>query len=457
MQPNTLFLCVLLGLTLASAAVSSLWPAFVAASTPVEPALRQGSTQAIGSARQHARSVLVIAQVAMSMALLVGSGLLLRTVVALRQVSLGFRTDHIIVADMVIPAYNYDGKNMTTELYQPLVERIERLPQVEAAALTTAVPLGKRFPILISFAPDEKDPDAMKPQDLTSQFRAVGPGLQRVFGFRMVRGRFFTEQDTAGAPPVIVVNRAFVQAYFRDNRDPAAAVGQQLLSYDGHHLAHIIGVIDDERQSSVMEQSKPEIEVCIPQITPKSGFYKVAEGLAMNLAIRTTRQPSEIIPQLRTVFRSAAPELAGSTFTTMDQVLADSYGDRRLAARLLQCFGGSALFLSVGGLYGLLAYLVSQRTRELGVRLALGAQKRQLIWLVMRHATLILFLGSAIGLALSFAGIRIVENLLYGVKAHDAVALVVTTLLLISSGLTAAYIPARRAANVNPMEALRAE
>jgi hypothetical protein len=216
-------------------------------------------------------------------------------------------------------------------------------------------------------------------------------------------------------------------------------------------------VIDDERQSSVLEQSKPEVEVCIPQITPESGFYGVAEGLAMNLAIRTKRQPSEIIPELRSIFRGAAPELASSTFTTMDQVLDDSYGDRRLAAHLLQFFGGSALFLCVGGLYGLLAYIVSQRTRELGVRLALGAQKGQLIRLVLRHASLILIFGSAIGLSLSFLGIRVVANLLYGVKAHDAWTLITTNVLLVGSGLLAAYIPARRAANVNPMEALRAE
>jgi ABC-type antimicrobial peptide transport system permease subunit len=164
-----------------------------------------------------------------------------------------------------------------------------------------------------------------------------------------------------------------------------------------------------------------------------------------------------MIPELRNVFRGASPELASSTFTTMDQVLDDSYGDRRLASQMLQFFGGSALLLCVGGLYGLLAYLVSQRTRELGIRLALGAQKRQLIWLVVRHASLILVLGLAIGFALSFAGIRIVANLLYGVKAHDAWTLIATTLLLIAAGLTAAYIPARRAASVNPMDALRAE
>ena len=457
MHLNTTFLFVVLSLTAASAAVSSVWPAIVAIRTPIETALRQGSIQSTGGAHQSTRSTLVVIQVAMSVALLVGCGLLLRTILAMRQVSLGYRTDHIIVADMVIPAYKYEGKNMTTDLYQPLVERIERMPQVEAAALTTAVPLGKRFPILFEFAADEKDPDSMRLEDLVAQFRAVGPGLQRVFGFRMLRGRFFNESDTATSEPVVVVNRAFVTAYFGGNRDPGDAVGQEFLSYGNDKLASIIGVIDDERQSSVLEQSKPEIDVCIPQITPKSMFYGTAEGMAMNLAIRTARRPSEIIPELRNVFRNASPEFAQSTFTTMDQVLQDSYGDRRLAAHLLQFFSASALFLCVGGLYGLLAYLVTQRTRELGVRLALGAQKRQMIWLIMRRATLILLLGSIIGLGISFIGTRVVANLLYGVKAHDAWTIIAATLLLVVAGMSAAYVPARRAATVNPMEALRSE
>src|SRR5439155_19255460 len=142
-------------------------------------------------------------------------------------------------------------------------------------------------------------------EDLVAQLRAVGPGLQRVFGFRMLRGRFFNEGDTAGSEPVVVVNRAFARAYFGENQDPGVAIGQELMSYGNDKLAHIIGVLDDERQTSVLEQSKPEIDVCIPQITPDSMFYGVAEGLAMNLAIRTTRRPSEIIPELRNVFRGA--------------------------------------------------------------------------------------------------------------------------------------------------------
>jgi len=444
----------LLGLTVVTTAISSIWPARVAAKESIEHFLRQGSRSSV-SFHQRSRSVLVIAQVAMSLALLVGCGLLLRTIFVLRQVSLGFRTDHVIVADMIIPAYKFDGRNMTTQLYQPLVDRVERLSEVQAAALTTAVPLGKRFPILLTFAAD--DAESARIENLVVQFRAVGPGLQRVLGFRMLRGRFFNDSDTAGSAPVVVVNRAFVREYFGDNRDPGDAINQELMSYGDDKLAHIIGVVDDERQSSVLEQSKPEVDVCIPQITPNTGFYRVAEALAMNLIIRTEREPSVVIPELRRVFGSVSSELAGSSFTTMDQVVYDSYGDRRLASHLLEVFASSALLLCVVGLYGILTYVVTQRTRELGVRLALGAQKRQLIWLVMRRAVVILISGSVIGLALSFVTTRLISNMMYGVRPYDALTMICATVLLVITGLFASYIPARRAANADPMQILRAE
>jgi predicted permease len=455
--PNIKLISCLFGLTVLSAIISSVWPSFVAVKTSIDPLLRQGGMQGGGRIHHRARGLLVISQVAMSLTLLIACGLLLRTIYALKHVSLGFRTDHVIVADLVIPAYKFDGRNMTTELYQPLVERVERMPGVQAASLTTAVPLGKRFPILFTFAADELDPESLRIEDLVAQFRAVGPGLQRVFGFGMLMGRFFNEGDTAGSPPVVVVNRAFVRAYFGDNREPGKIVGQELLSYGNEKPAHIIGVLDDERQASVVAQSQPEIEVCIPQITPDSGFYRVAEGLAMNLAVRTERSPGSFVPELREVLRSASPELAGTTFTTMDQVVDDSYGDQRITARLLQIFAGSALLLCVTGLYSLLAYLVTQRTQELGIRFALGAQRQQVIWLVMRQAGWILLVGSVIGLMVSFFAGRMLANLLFGVKASDVLTLTGANMLLMATGLGAAYIPARRAASVDPMQALRTE
>jgi ABC-type antimicrobial peptide transport system permease subunit len=160
---------------------------------------------------------------------------------------------------------------------------------------------------------------------------------------------------------------------------------------------------------------------------------------------------------LRNILRQASPELADATITTMDQIVEDSYGSQRLAAHLLEIFGGSALLLCIAGLYGLLAYIVSQRTREMGVRIALGAQRGNVLWLVLRQAGGMVIAGIVIGILLALAGGRFVRSYLYGVSTHDAWTLSLVALLLLLSGMLAAYLPARRAAGVNPVEALRAE
>jgi predicted permease len=458
LKPDVRIICVLLGLTVISAMLSSVWPALVAAKTSIESALKQGCLQSGARKSQHrTRGLLVVTEIAMSLTLLVACGLLLRTIYALRHVPLGYRTDHIVVADMVIPAYKFDGKNMTIDLYQPLIERVQQLPGVQAASLITGVPLARRMPILFSLDTKGEGKDASRKRDLVAQFRAVGPELQRVLGFRMLKGRFFNEGDTPGSEPVVVVNRAFVRAYLGEDQDPGKILGEELLSYQKNKPAKIVGILDDARQASASLDSQPELQVCIPQITPESGFYRVTEGLAMSLAVRTERSPAAIVPELREILQRASPALAGSNFTTMDQVVEDSYGDQRIAARLLQIFGGSALLVCATGLYGLLAYLVTQRTQEFGVRIALGAQRGQVIWLVMRQAGWTLVAGSMVGLMMSYFSSRMLGSFLYGVKTHDALTMGTAILLLLCAGLAAAYFPARRAASVDPMEALRTE
>jgi ABC-type antimicrobial peptide transport system permease subunit len=179
--------------------------------------------------------------------------------------------------------------------------------------------------------------------------------------------------------------------------------------------------------------------------------------MAMDIALRTERGPASVVPELRDLMRKASPELANTKFTTMDRIVEDSYGNQQLAARLLIVFGGSALLLCLTGLYGLLAYLVTQRTRELGVRIALGAQRSDVMWLVMRQAGWMLLTGTAVGLAFAYFTSRLLASFLYGVTAHDVWTMVAVSFLLLVSGLGAAYVPARRAAGVDPMEALRAE
>jgi predicted permease len=372
-------------------------------------------------------------------------------------VPLGFRTDHIIVANMTIPAYRFAGQNMTTELYQPLVDRANSMPGVQSASLMTAAPLATTFKMQFSFNAAGNSAAEVRRRELVSQFRAVGPEMQRVFGFHMLKGRFFNDSDTPSSQTVVVVNRAFAKEYLGTDNDLGKILGEGLFNFTKNRRAVIIGVLDDERQVSIAKESQPEIEICIPQITPDTLAYQSVEGLNMDLAIRTDRNPSSIIPELRELMRRASPELSDSTFTTMDQVVEDSYGSQQLAARLLIVFGGSALLVCITGIYGLLAYLVAHRTKELGLRIALGAQRGDVMWLVLRQASWMLVAGSTLGLVLAYMTSLLLRTFLYNITAHDPWTMAAVTALLVGGGLAASYIPARRAAMVNPIDALRTE
>jgi predicted permease len=442
-------LAALCGLTLLSAVLSSAWPALMAVRAPIEPALKQGGQQA-GSGRRHnrLRSGLVAVEVAMSLTLLVACGLLLRTIYTLRHVPLGYRTDHIVVANLSIPSWRYVNKSVNATLYQPLLERAQHLHGVQAAGLISEVPLGKTFNIMLTLR--------MNGNNISAALKTATPDVQRIFGMKMLAGRFFSNDDTPISQGVAVVNPAFAAEYAPNKHDPSSLLGMTVWNLREGMPARIIGVLDNERQKTVAEPSQPEVEVCLCQITPASGIYQPST-IAMDLAVRTDRSPSQMIPELRDLLRQASPELANSRFSTMDQIVEDSFGSQRLAAHLLEVFGSAALLLCVAGLYGLLAYVVSQRTRELGVRIALGAQRGNLLWLVMRQAGVMLLVGVFIGLGLALASGRLVRGFLYGVKAHDGWTLAGAALLLFASGMLAAWLPARRAARVNPMEALRAE
>jgi predicted permease len=449
-RPNASILLMLLGLTVVSAVLSTAWPTLLAAQAPIEPALKQGGMQT-GMARRHhwLRSALVAAEVAMSLMLLVACGLLLQTIYTLRRVPLGYRTDHIIVADLNIPAFRFVGRNMTRALYEPLLERVQHLHGVESAGLMSEVPLSQ--------TPAVKLQMQMNGYSIVAFIKAVSPGMQQVFGFRMAAGRFFATEDTATSQPVVVVNQAFARLYAPDKHDPAAILGTNLLDLRKNAPMQIVGILDDERQRRVADAAQPEVEVAIPQLTPDAIFYMAMDGTSMDVAVRTQRPTAEVISGLRDILRQASPEFQNATITTMNQIVEDSYGSQRFAAHLLEIFGGSALLLCVAGLYGLLAYVVTQRTRELGVRIALGARRGNLLWLVMRQASAMLLAGVAVGTALALASGRVVRGFLYGVSAHDAWALAGAAALLLASGLMAAYLPARRAAGVDPVEALRAE
>lgn len=449
LMPDSSILLALLAMTILTAALASLWPAWMSARAPIEPALRQGGVQAgTGRGQHRLRGVLVSIEIAMSLTLLVSCGLLLRTIYALRQVPLGYRVDHILVARLDIPRYRFTGRDITQTLYEPLLARVQQIKGIQTAGIMSSVPLSHGFRVQLGLINNGKM--------LTASLKVVSPEVQRVFGMHMLAGRFFNADDTPSSDAKVVVNRAFARAYAPDKHDPASMIGTAMWQLKKDRPLHIVGVLDDERSNSIAASSYPEAEVCTCQMTPDIGLYNIASA-SMEMAVRTDQREKDIVPQLRSIFRQAAPELEQADITTMDQIVADSYGSQRLASHLLEGFGGAALLLCVAGLYGLLAYIVAQRTHELGVRIALGAERGHLLWLVMRQAGLMLVVGVAVGTGLAYASARLVRGFLFGVSAHDGWTMAVAAIVLLACGLAAAYLPARRAASVNPMEALRAE
>jgi len=453
LAPSSTVLAALLILSVLSAMVSGLLPAWLAARAPLEHTMRQGQQQSGGSRKRHQlQQAMVVAEIGLSLVLLIACGLLLRTVFALRRVPLGFRTDHVLMVQPKVPRYKYRGMDLNRAVYQPLLERVRQMNGVRSASLTTVVPLSKGFDSMVTFFVSQGEKSG-PPTRIDAKLRAAGPELQEVLGFRMYQGRFFNGQDTAESQPVAVVNRAFARLYVPGGD----VVEKSSVRLSKNRQAKIVGVMDDFHQAAINESPVPEIDFCAPQLKETDGFYQPTMQVHVELAVRTVEDPAKFIPDLRSVMTEVSPDLKGSVFTTMDQVVEDSMGSQLLAAHLLELFAGSALLVALAGLYGLLSYLVAQRRQELGVRMALGAQRGSIIQLVLRQAGFMLLGGAAIGSVLAYLSSRMLAGFLFGVKPSDLWTMMVVSLVLLISGFIAAYLPARRAAHVDPLEALRGE
>jgi predicted permease len=454
LTPNPVVLAALLALSVVSALLFGLLPAWLAARTPLEHSLRQGSAQAgAGRGRHRLQQAMVMAEIGLSLVLLIACGLLLRTVFALRRVPLGFRTDHVLTVQPRLPRYKYRGVDANLAVYRPLLETIQQMHGVQAASLTTMVPLKSGYDMRLTLFVGKGDKAAKASTRIDAKLSSASPGLQNVLGFRMYKGRFFTEQDTPDSQLVAVVNKAFADLY----SSQGDVMRDFTIGSTKDRQAKIIGVIDDLHQEAINRPSVPEIDFCATQLKPTDGFYQPTMQAHIELAIRTTNDPATFIPDLRRAMVEMNPDLQLSSFATMDQVVEDSMGSQLLAARLLELFAGSALLVALAGLYGLLTYLVAQRNRELGVRIALGAQRGAIIQMLLQQAGRLLVIGSVIGIVLAYFSSRLLASFLYGVKPHDAWTLAGVTALLLLCGLTAAYIPALRASRVDPLHALRGD
>lgn len=449
----------LTGLTLLTATIAGVFPALRAMRSDVRESLAGQSSSSSANANRT-REALVIGQLALTLVFLVGADLFLRTIHALRQVPLGFTQQNVLTGGIILngSSSGVDDETPATEpsvvntAYLPLLEHLRAIPGVRVAALSSVLPLRSEMSVSIITELDHKV--SPRGQDPQGDGRIVSPGLLEALGIPVLRGRFFSEDDTSTSPPVAVVNKAFVDKYLA-GQDP---VGHTLTMAKKGPFAdiRIVGEIGDIKQLSVKDATKPEIYFCLAQTQPGTPLYGIAAAF-IQVAIRAAVPADALRAQFDKVLHEVAPEATTTDVKTIHQAVEDSFGSQTLIARMLEAFAFLALIIASIGLYGLLSFAVAQRTREIGIRMALGAQKASILTLVLRRAIVLVATGLAIGGTLAWFASRFASSYLYGVRAHDAITFAAVTLVLAISSFLAAWLPARRAAAVDPILALRSE
>jgi len=448
---------VLLAITLLNGVLVGLLPALRASGRNVQDGLRGGAAPLPRADQQRLRSGLIAAQLMITVVLLAGAGLFLRTVISLRSVPLGFSAQNVLTGGIMLHPVRAEltasaqQPNITQQYYLPLLDRLSHLPGVQSAAMSSVLPMRTEFQVTVVGKLDGNS------DDVHGGYRADGriasPGLPETFGIPMLRGRFFTDEDTATSPRVVVVNQAFAEKYLKGT-DP---LGHTFGMGKGPLAAmRIVGVIGDVKQGNVTKSTRPEVYMCLAQINPGDGFYGIVTAF-MQVGIRA-RIPAQLLrKQFESTLDQIDPDAQTINVKTIHEAVEDSFGSQTLMAHLLEGFSGMALLIAMVGLYGTVAFSVAQRTREFGVRLALGAPQQSITQLILRRAMWPVVAGLLAGDVVLWFATRLIRSYLFGVAPHDAVTVVVASLTLLVTGMVAALIPARRAASIDPMQALRTE
>jgi predicted permease len=448
-------------LTLLTAALTGLAPALAAARRNLQSNLH-GVTTTASAKQNRTREMLVVAQLALTVIFLVGAGLFLRTIHALRAVPLGFGEQNVLTGGIILNATEgashidesaVAADNVIATKYQPLLDRLRAMPGVRTAALSSVLPLRAEFAVGITTTIDHKESKSEREQP-QADGRIASAGLTEALGIPMLRGRFFSADDTGTSPPVVVVNQAFANKYL-PGQDPVGHVISMAKTGRFHDI-RIVGVIGDVKQTKVTEATTPELYFCLAQTVPGTPLYGIARAF-IQVAIRAAVPASTLKAQFDRALHEVAPDATTTDVKTMHEAVEDSFGSQTLTAYLLEGFAALALMIASVGLYGLLSFAVAQRTREIGLRIALGAPLQRILGLVLNRALALVAIGLALGSSLAWFAVRLAGSYLYGVKAHDAVTFIAVVLVLAAAAFLAAWLPARRAAQVDPILALRSE
>jgi putative ABC transport system permease protein len=435
----TLLLSVLVGI------IFGLVPALQASKHDLVPALKDHSQQ-LGDRRRmfSLRNALVIGQVALSIVVLIGAGLFLRSLNHARAINPGFDAEHILTLSFNTAAQKYDATK-AAQFYQQLTNRVQALPGVESVSLAQSAPLSYFYSPAFSapvFVEGHEPPQGQNPPFVGNN--TVGPNFFRTLGVPLISGREFTDRDREGAPHVAIVNETLVRDLF-PNTDP---IGQRLHVVSRQPSSwEIVGVVKDSKYRSLGEDSMPYIFLPYLQ-TPQP---------AMSLHVRTSGNPKEVAAAVRREVQALDPNLPAFHVMSLADNMDISLLPARFGAVLLGMFGFLALLIASIGIYGVMSYGVSERTQEMGIRMALGARAGDVLRLVISQGMWLALIGVAIGAGLAWAVTRVVKSYLYDVSVTDPVTFIGIALLLIGVALLACYVPARRATKVDPLEALRYE
>lgn len=445
-QINLPVLLVSLGVAIVTGLLAGMVPALRLSGIAPSLALKSGGSAGSARGQHRLRSAFIITQVALALVLLVTSGLLLHALAGLRSTDLGFTTDHLISTEIDLSRGAYQGKDVLTAFYNPLLEKIRVIPGVKDAGLIQLLPIqnsGWNSDVHVS-----GKPPAPPNSEQLAEDRLVTPGYFNAMGIQLVRGRWLDPNvDTRTSPPVMLVNEAFVEKFFAPGEDP---IGQHT-DNDNHPV--IVGVVKNVRQD-IYQPPLAEIEYPISQM-PVSDLGQY--GLTMQLVVRTSVDPAAVIPSLRQAFHEIDTGLPFRQPETMHDVVAQVLIFERLENWLFGTFAALAILLAIVGLYGLISHEVELSTRDIGVRMALGATRLQVLTNVYRRVGMLLAIGMAAGLVTTLAVQKILSALVVIQIARDAGIVIALAAGLGFFGLLAAFLPARRAASTEPMKALRYE
>jgi putative ABC transport system permease protein len=431
-----------LALSLLTGIIFGLAPALHISKTDLQDAIKDGASGGASRRGSWLRGLLVVAEVAAALVLLVGAGLLLKSFLHLQRVNPGFRTENVLTMRISLPDGKYKSAGATTGFYRELLDRVAPLPGVEASGVINLLPVlqggyNGEFTIV------GQEPDRSGKPPLV-EIRTISPDYFRALGVPLVAGREFNARDQETSEPVAIVNQTFARRLI-PNQDPLGKYIQD----DKAPGIKIVGVVGDVKQFGLIAPTMPELYTPYTQ-PPGPGTTQT-----MSLVVRTTADPEALAPTLRKEVLSVDPAQPVYEVQTMEAVIGKAVSYQRLNMQLLGIFATLAMTLAVIGIYSVMSYQVSQHTREIGIRMALGAQPWHVLRLILRQGLTLTFIGVVLGVAGAFALTRLLGSLLFGVTNTDPITYVVVSLLLIFVALLACIVPARRATKVDPLLALR--